>query len=111
MLFGLIFTIKNNSNYMARVIRLFTQLSKKIQQELSEQYNNEELPITTFPYKGELEEGVIFSTEEDTYLVPISSFKKRRSAPKKVVEEEYDLEEESDFKEESDEDFELRDEE
>ena len=28
---------------MARVIRLFTQLSKKIQQELSEQYNNEEL--------------------------------------------------------------------
>lgn len=95
---------------MTRVIRLFTQLSKKNQQELNKQYNNDELPITTFPYKGELEEGVIFSTEEDTYLVPISSFRKERRSSKKVAREEEFKIEESDF-DRSDEDFELEDEE
>ncbi len=108
MLFRLIFTCKNNSTDMARVIRLFTQLSQKIQQELNEQYNNKELPMTTFPYKGELEEGVIFSTEEDTYLVPISSFKEKSRSLKEESEEEFELEEENDFNE-SEEDFELED--
>lgn len=95
---------------MARVIRLFTQLSKKNQLELSEQYNNEELPLTTFPYKGEIEEGVIFSTEENTYLVPISSFKEKPRSRRRETEDEFHLDDENNFHK-SDDEFELRDEE
>lgn len=96
---------------MAKVIRLFTQLSKKIQGELKEQYFNEELPLTTFPYKGKLEEGVIFSTEKDTYLVPVFSLRKRKKSQKSVQsEDEFELEEEDDINE-LEEDFEIKDEE
>lgn len=58
---------------MKKVIKSFKKLSASIQSDLYADYSEGELERTVFPYNGNMEEGVLFQTEDCIYLVPISS--------------------------------------
>ena len=65
---------------MKKVIKAFKKLSSYDQNELYESYSEGELDRAVFPYNGKLEDGVLFNTEECTYLVPISSILEIKSS-------------------------------
>lgn len=75
---------------MKKVIKAFKKLSKSDQSELYMDYSEGELERTVFPYNGDLEEGVIYKTEECIYLVPISSIIEVKSAVGEDLEEDED---------------------
>ena len=66
--------------FMKKVIKAFKKLSSYDQNELYESYSEGELDRAVFPYNGKLEDGVLFNTEECTYLVPISSILEMKSS-------------------------------
>ncbi len=78
---------------MKKVIKAFKKLSKGDQNELYSDYSAGELERTMFPYNGNLEQGVLFKTEECIYLVPISSIVEMKSS---VGDEEEDEDENTD---------------
>jgi hypothetical protein len=59
---------------MGKLIRSFKNLSKNQQNRIVEALELGELERTVFPYKGVLQDGIIFQDEGNTYLIPISSF-------------------------------------
>ena len=66
---------------MKRVIKSFENFHESFQEEIYEQFLNGELARATFPYKGEIADGVLFPDEEDTvFLIPISSIKASKLA-------------------------------
>lgn len=73
---------------MKKVIKAFKKLSKSDQSELYMDYSEGELERTVFPYNGDLEEGVIYKTEECIYLVPISSIIELKSSVGEELEED-----------------------
>ena len=75
---------------MKKVIKAFKKLSKSDQSELYMDYSEGELERTVFPYNGDLEEGVIYKTEECIYLVPISSIIAVKSSVGEDLEEDED---------------------
>ncbi|PWL31458.1 MAG: hypothetical protein DCO96_04465 [Fluviicola sp. XM-24bin1] len=75
---------------MKKVIKAFKKLSKSDQSELYMDYSEGELERTVFPYNGDLEEGVIYKTEECIYLVPISSIIEVKSSVGEDLEEDED---------------------
>ena len=72
---------------MKKVIKAFKKLNKSVQNELYIDYSEGELERTVFPYNGDLEEGVIYKTEDCVYLVPISSIIEVKSSHKEELEE------------------------
>ena len=62
---------------MKRVIKAFEKFPENYQEEIYALYLDGELQRATFPFKGEIAEGVIFddTEEETTYLIPISTIK------------------------------------
>lgn len=62
---------------MKRVIKAFEKFNEEYREEIYAQYEEGVLARTTFPFKGEITDGVIFTdTEEDcAYLIPVSSIK------------------------------------
>ena len=66
--------------FMKKVIKAFKKLSSYDQNELYASYSEGELDRTVFPYNGRLEDGVLFNTEECTYLVPVSSILEMKSS-------------------------------
>ncbi len=62
---------------MKRVIKAFEKFHDSYQEEIYSLYLDGELERATFPFKGEIAEGVIFNDEEEecTYLIPISTIK------------------------------------
>jgi len=66
--------------FMKKVIKAFKKLSSYDQNELYSSYSEGELDRAVFPYNGKLEDGVLFNTEECTYLVPISSILEMKSS-------------------------------
>ena len=73
---------------MKKVIKAFKKLSKNDQSDLYMDYSEGELERTVFPYSGDLEEGVIYKTEECIYLVPISSIIEVKSAVGEDLEDD-----------------------
>lgn len=73
---------------MAKVIRLFDQLSQTNQEDLLNQYLDRELPRVTFPYKERLVEGIIYHSDEHTYLVPIFSMKRDNDSTYNELEQD-----------------------
>lgn len=60
---------------MNRVIKAFEKFNESLQEEIYQLYHDGELERATFPFKGEIADGVIFSDDENMYLIPISSIK------------------------------------
>lgn len=73
---------------MKKVIKAFKKLSKSVQNELYLDYSEGELERTVFPYNGDLEEGVLFKTDDCIYLVPISSIIEMKSSHKDDLDED-----------------------
>ncbi len=72
---------------MKKVIKAFKKLNTRVQNELYLDYSEGELERTVFPYNGDLEEGVLFKTDDCIYLVPISSILEMKSSYKEKLEE------------------------
>lgn len=64
---------------MRKMIKSFKTLSKVIQRDLYNMYAESGLERTVFPYKGALEEGVIYKSGDFMYLVPITSIAEIKS--------------------------------
>lgn len=75
---------------MGKVIRDFSKLSKILQEEVYELFQEGELERTVFPFKGTLQEGVIFQYEEDTFLIPKSTIISGRTGSSDDLEDEDD---------------------
>ena len=73
---------------MKKIIKAFKNLSKSTQNELYLEFSEGALERTIFPYNGDLEEGVIYKTEEFVYLVPISSIFEVKSSVGKQLEKD-----------------------
>ena len=58
---------------MNRVIKDFAKFDDSTQEDIYASYSEGELERTSFPFKGEISEGVIYKTEETHYLIPRSS--------------------------------------
>ncbi len=73
---------------MKKIIKAFKKLSKDVQNDLYIDYSDGELERTVFPYNGGLEEGVIYSTNECIFLVPISSIIEVKSSVSDNLEDD-----------------------
>lgn len=62
---------------MNRVIKAFQKFDDTLQELIYETYKEGDLRKATFPFKGEIAEGVIFEDEENetVYLIPIDTIK------------------------------------
>lgn len=58
---------------MNRVIKDFAKFDDSTQEDIYAAYSEGVLERTSFPFKGEISEGVIFKTDETHYLIPRSS--------------------------------------
>lgn len=65
---------------MNRIIKDFAKFDEAVQEEIYSALSEGELQRATFPFRGELAEGVIFQDDETTYLIPTSTIKSRRAA-------------------------------
>lgn len=79
---------------MARSIKKLSTFDKKVQKEILEMLD-EGVKMVDFPYKGEIERGIIYKiNEEDSYLVILDKLK---STIKVVEEEDHEEEEDDEF--------------
>lgn len=78
---------------MARSIKKLSSFDKKIQKEIAGLIEADDIKMVDFPYKGEIERGIIWKiNEEDSYLVVLDNFK----SAVKLVETDDDDEDEDD---------------
>lgn len=87
---------------MGKVIRAFDKLNKQVQYDLYDAFYEGELERTVFPYKGAIQDGVIYTVDGDTFLVPISTIVAMMSG----LAEDDDDDSSSDSDSDSDTDFE-----
>lgn len=93
---------------MARSIKKLSTFDKKIQKEILEMLEEEGVKMVDFPYKGEIERGIIYKiNEEDSYLVVLDKLK----SSIKVVDEDIDDDDDDDDDEFDDIDDSIKDEE
>ncbi|HLU85946.1 MAG TPA: hypothetical protein VKZ45_10760 [Vicingaceae bacterium] len=61
---------------MARSIKKLSSFDRKTQKEIAELIEADDIKMVDFPYKGEIERGIIWKiNEEDSYLVVLDNFK------------------------------------
>lgn len=65
---------------MNRVIKGFGKFSENEQEEIYSLYQEGVLGRATFPFQGEIADGVIFVDEDMTYLIPVSTIKASKFA-------------------------------
>jgi len=58
---------------MSRIIKSFTKLHPSLRDAIYSGYSDGELERTSFPYKGNIVDGLIYDSEEVVYLIPIST--------------------------------------
>jgi hypothetical protein len=64
---------------MSRIIKSYTKLPPSLRDEVYMGYSDGELERTSFPYKGNVVDGIIYDSEEVVYLIPISTIIAGRS--------------------------------
>lgn len=76
---------------MKRVIKEMSKFSRKTAEAIFKDYQSNELESITFPYKGELVDGVIWREEDALYLIPVKSVNSTSfELPEDLVEREPD---------------------
>lgn len=62
---------------MKRVIKAFQKFDESLQEAIYESYRNGDLGKASFPFQGDIAQGVIFEDEEEEviYLIPIETIK------------------------------------
>ena len=64
---------------MSRIIKSYTKLPPSLRDEVYLGQSDRELERTSFPYKGNVVDGIIYDSEEVVYLIPISTIIAGRS--------------------------------
>lgn len=78
---------------MTRSIKKLSSFDKKIQKEIAGLIEADDIKMVDFPYKGEIERGIIWKiNDEDSYLVVLDNFK----SAVKLVETDDDEDEDED---------------
>ncbi len=75
---------------MNRVIKDFAKFDDSTQEDIYAAYSEGELERTSFPFKGEISEGVIYKTDEIHYLIPRSSIIAGKAGSSKDLEDDDD---------------------
>lgn len=78
---------------MNRVIRNYSKMPSSLREEVYKGYSESELERTTFPYQGQITDGVIYKTEDIIYLIPISTIIAGRSGSSDDLDDNDDDEE------------------
>ena len=81
---------------MNRVIKKFSKLPLKLQEEIYEGFSEGELARTSFPYQGNIVDGVIFQTEDTVYLIPLSTVIEVKSGSSADMDDDDDDDTEAD---------------
>lgn len=81
---------------MNRVIKDFAKFDDSTQEDIYAAYLEGELERTSFPFKGEISEGVIYKTEETHYLIPRASIIAGRAGSAEDLEDDDDIDDDDD---------------
>lgn len=65
---------------MSKVIKDFAKFNDNMQEEIYALFSEGSLERATFPFKGEITDGVIYQLDEFTYLIPTNSIKSSKMA-------------------------------
>ena len=88
---------------MNRVIKNYSKLHLEKRDEVYIRYSEGDIERTTFPYKGEIVEGVIYQEGDIVYLIPISTIIDGRTEQPN----NYDDDDDNDQESETDDDIEI----
>jgi hypothetical protein len=80
---------------MNRIIKIFTKLSPSLRDEVYKRYSEGDLERTSFPFRGDIVDGLIYDSEGVVYLIPISTIIAGRSGSSEDLEdddESFDIE-------------------
>ncbi len=75
---------------MNRVIKDFAKFDDATQEDIYAAYSEGELERTSFPFKGEISEGVIYKADETHYLIPRSSIIAGRAGSSEDLDDDDD---------------------
>lgn len=75
---------------MNRVIKDFAKFDDSTQEDIYAAYSEGELERTSFPFKGEISEGVIYKTDETHYLIPRTSIIAGRAGSAEDLDDDND---------------------
>jgi len=84
---------------MNRIIKSFTKFHPSLRDEIYRGYSDGDLERTSFPYKENIEDGLIYYSEDVVYLIPISTIVAERSGSSYDLDdddESFDIEDEMD---------------
>lgn len=65
---------------MSKVIKDFAKFNDNMQEEIYALFSEGSLERASFPFKGEITDGVIYQLDEFTYLIPTNSIKSSKMA-------------------------------
>ncbi len=65
---------------MSKVIKDFAKFNDNMQEDIYALFSEGSLERATFPFKGEITDGVIYQMDEFTYLIPTNSIKSSKMA-------------------------------
>lgn len=65
---------------MSKVIKDFAKFDDGLQEEIYAAFSEGSLERATFPFRGEITDGVIFKMDDFTYLIPTNSIKSSKMA-------------------------------
>jgi hypothetical protein len=72
---------------MAKVIRSFLKFDSDVRDEIYTSYSDGVLERASFPYKGEIADGIIYTTDGYDYLIPISTIITGKSGSARDLED------------------------
>ncbi|MFZ9027682.1 MAG: hypothetical protein ACO2Z9_01640 [Crocinitomicaceae bacterium] len=75
---------------MSKVIKDFAKFNDNMQEEIYALFSEGSLERATFPFKGEITDGVIYQMDEFTYLIPTNSIKSSKMASSNDEDEDED---------------------
>ncbi|MFT6982135.1 MAG: hypothetical protein ACJAUD_000902 [Crocinitomicaceae bacterium] len=75
---------------MSRVIKSYSKLHPSLREEVYTGYSDRSLERTSFPYKGKIVDGLIYTSEDVVYLIPISTIIAGRAGSSDDLDDEYE---------------------
>lgn len=65
---------------MSKIIKDFAKFDDSMQEEIYAAFSEGSLERATFPFRGEITDGVIFQMDDFTYLIPTTTIKSSKMA-------------------------------
>lgn len=75
---------------MNRVIKDFAKFEDGLQEQIYEAFSEGTLERATFPFRGEMSDGVIFELDDNLYLIPTVTIKSGKIGSSEDLDDEDD---------------------